>query len=225
MQARALHRHETDLPRLRRLRNVEDRHARRPVARLRTLVRVVPAGLRLVVVALVRHLGLREHVPAVHEEKQVVMHLEMQAPGVRRVLDVVDGLRPGRIAHVDDGKAARADMADIGVALAHHDLLAIAAAVLIGVADDAHVLGRIARLWSAGSGHCYFLSSAGLGVGCMTAVRPSRLASLAPQDEEEGSPAISSIPHPEVLGQRPSLEGRDTSLQLTPCIRRCRGRR
>ena len=80
-----------------------------------------------------------------HEQQEIVVHLEMQAPGVRRVLDIVDRLRLGRVAHVDDGKALRADMADIGVAVAHHDLLAVGAARLIGVADQAHVV-RVGRL-------------------------------------------------------------------------------
>ncbi len=35
-------------------------------------------------------------------------------------------------------------MADIGVAALHHDLLTVAATVLIGMADQAHVVG-IAR--------------------------------------------------------------------------------
>ena len=43
-------------------------------------------------------------------------------------------------------------MADIGVAIAHHDLLTIAAAVLIGMADQAHVV-RMARRWNVGRRH------------------------------------------------------------------------
>jgi hypothetical protein len=88
----------------------------------------------------------------VHQEQQVIVHLQVQAPGVRRVLDVIHGLRLGRIAHVDDAEAARADMADIGVAALHHDLLTVAAAVLIGMADQAHVAG-MARRWNVGRGH------------------------------------------------------------------------
>jgi hypothetical protein len=71
----------------------------------------------------------------VDQKQQVVVRLQVQAPGVRRVLDVVHRLRLGRVAHVDDAEAARADMPDIGVAGLHHDLLTVAAAVLIGMAD------------------------------------------------------------------------------------------
>ena len=94
VQPGALDRHEADLTGLGRLGDVEDRHAGRPVARLRRRVVVVAPGLGLVVVALVRHLRLREHVPAVHQKQQVVVHLQVQAPGVRRVLDVIHRLRP-----------------------------------------------------------------------------------------------------------------------------------
>ena len=167
MKPRALDRHEADLARRRGLGNVEHRHSRRPVARCAGHMRAMRAGLRLVVVALVRHLGLREHVAAMDEQQEIVMDLQMQAPCVGRVLDIGDGLRVARIAHVDHRKALRADMADIGVAVPHHDLLAVGAAGLIGMPDQAHV-PRIARL--------------------------------------------------EVFGAR-------SSPRLSPCIRRCRGRR
>ncbi len=86
------------------------------------------------------------------QQEEIVMRLKMQAPGVGRILDIVDRLRSPGIANVDDGKPLRADMADIGEAVAHHDLLAIGAARLIGMTDQAHV-ASIARLENAGLGH------------------------------------------------------------------------
>ncbi len=141
VQAGAVDRHEADLPRLSGARNIEYGHSGRPVARLRLHVATVRARLRLVVIPLVGHFGLRKHVVAVHEQQQIVVNLEVKAPGVRRILDVVDRLRTSGIAHVDDREALRADMADIGIAVSHHDLLAVGAARLIGVTDQAHVVG------------------------------------------------------------------------------------
>ena len=43
-------------------------------------------------------------------------------------------------------------MADIGVAVPHHDLLAVGAAGLIGMPDQAHVPG-VARFELFGGGH------------------------------------------------------------------------
>ena len=93
----------------------------------------------LVVVALVRHLGLREHVVRVDEKQQVIVNLQVQAPRVGRVLDVVHRARPGRIAHVDDAEAARTDMADIGVAAMDDDLLPVRAPGLVAMPDEPHV--------------------------------------------------------------------------------------
>ena len=92
MKARALDRHEADLARRRGLGNVEHRHSRRPVARAVGDMRAMRAGLRLIVVALVRHLRLREHVAAMDEQQQIVVDLQMQAPGVGRILHIGDGL-------------------------------------------------------------------------------------------------------------------------------------
>ena len=110
------------------------------------------AGLGLIVVALVGHLGLREHVAAMDEQQQIVVDLQVQAPRIGRVLDIGDGLGLGGIAHVDHRKALRADVADIGVAVPHHDLLAVGAAGLIGMPDQAHVPG-VARFELFGRGH------------------------------------------------------------------------
>ncbi len=86
VQAGAVDRHEADLLRLVGLRDVVDRHARRPVAALRTPSGVM-VDLALVVVLLVGELGLREHVLVVDDEQQVVMRLQVQRPGVRRRRD------------------------------------------------------------------------------------------------------------------------------------------
>jgi len=152
MQPNAVDRHEADLTRLCWFGDVEHGHAGGPVSRARRFLVAVRAGLRFVVVPLVRHFGLREHIPAVNEKQEVVVHLQMEAPGVGRILDVVDRLRPGRVANVDDGKTFRTDMTDIGVTVTHHDLLAVGAAGLIGVADQTHV-ARVARLQQVSVGH------------------------------------------------------------------------
>ena len=65
---------------------------------------------------------------------------------------MLDVFGMSRVADVDDGKSLGEDMADIGVAAVHHDLHAVAAPVLIAVADEAHVLGRVVG-FGQGVGH------------------------------------------------------------------------
>ena len=67
------------------------------------------------------------------------MRLAVQGPGVGRRGDIFHHLRVARVAHVDDAEALGEDVADIGVAVVHHDLHAVAAAALVAVADEAHV--------------------------------------------------------------------------------------
>ena len=81
------------------------------------------------------------------------MRLQVQRPGVRRRGDVFHDLRVARVAHVDDGEALREDVPDIGVAAMHHDLHAVAAAALIAVADEAHVVGGVVGLGKVVAGH------------------------------------------------------------------------
>ena len=154
MQARALDRHEADLPRFVRFGNVIDRHPRRPIARRGLRLGVVIDGA-LVIALLVGEFGLREHVLVVHHEQQVAMGLQMQRPGIRRRRDKAHGLGRRGIADIDDGEALGEDVADIGVAAMHHDLDAVAAAVLVAVADEPHVAGGVVGFDARGAGHCF----------------------------------------------------------------------
>src|SRR6516165_8128062 len=52
-----------------------------------------------------------------------------------------DGLRVLQIAHVEDGDAVRIAVTDIGIAAMHHDLDAVAASALVGVANELDVAG------------------------------------------------------------------------------------
>ena len=124
MQTRSLDRHETDLFGIFGLREVIDRHARRPVARggLRLGVMVDRA---LIVGLLVGQLGLSEHVLVMDDEQNVVVSLQVERPGVGRRGDVLHIFGMGGVANVDDGEALGEDMADIGVAAMHHDLHAV----------------------------------------------------------------------------------------------------
>src|SRR5271169_3405219 len=84
----------------------------------------------------------RPHARPVDGEQQVVMGLEMDGAGVGRAGQERDGLRVLQIAHVEDGDAVRIAVADIGVAAMHHDLDAVAASALVGVADELDVARR-----------------------------------------------------------------------------------
>jgi hypothetical protein len=84
----------------------------------------------------------RPHARPVNGEQQIVMGLEMDRAGVGRARHEGNGSRVLRVAHIDDADAIRIAMADIGVAAMHHDLDAVAAATLVGVADELDVAGR-----------------------------------------------------------------------------------
>ena len=62
------------------------------------------------------------------------MGLQMDRAGVGRAGHEGDGSRVLWIAHVDDGDAVRIAVPDIGIATMHHDLDAVAAPALVGVA-------------------------------------------------------------------------------------------
>jgi hypothetical protein len=70
------------------------------------------------------------------------MGLEMDGAGVGRAGHEGNGPSVLRVAHVDDADAVRIAVADIGVAAMHHDLDAIAAPALVGVADELDISGR-----------------------------------------------------------------------------------
>ena len=142
VQARSFDRHEADPLWLVGLGDIVDGEPRRPVAFRRLGLRML-VDRALVVGLLVGEVGLREHVLVVDDEQQVLVRLQMQAPGVMRGGDVLHRFRVLRIAHVDHRKALREDVPDIGVAAMHHDLHAVRAAALVAIADQAHVLGIV----------------------------------------------------------------------------------
>jgi hypothetical protein len=69
------------------------------------------------------------------------MGLEMDGAGVGRAGQKGDGPRVLWIAHVQDPDDVRIAVADIGIAAVHHDLDAVAAPALVGVADKLDVAG------------------------------------------------------------------------------------
>ena len=71
------------------------------------------------------------------------MGLEMDVPGAGRRSHIVDRLGGARVAHVDDAEALGEHMAHIGEAALDHDLHAVGAPTLIGVAEQAHVAGVV----------------------------------------------------------------------------------
>jgi len=147
MNPPAVDRHEADTLRFGRLRNVVDDDTRRPVARggaacVSGTDRV--AELAFVVGSLVGKFGGGKHVLGVDDQKQIVMGLQMDIPGIRRRGDVVHRARIFGVAHVNDRKPLREHVADIGVAAMHHDLHAVGAAALIAVTDQPHV-ARVIR--------------------------------------------------------------------------------
>src|SRR6516162_5676482 len=70
------------------------------------------------------------------------MSLEMDGAGVGRAGQERDRPRVLQIAHVEDGDAVRIAVADIGIAAMHHDLDAVAAPALVGVADELYIARR-----------------------------------------------------------------------------------
>ena len=94
MDAAALDRHETDLARRLRLRDVIDREAGAPVALSLGLRRADGLAEGAAVIgALVGEFGCREHVLGVDDQQQIVMRLQMDVPGICRCRDVVHRAR------------------------------------------------------------------------------------------------------------------------------------
>ena len=84
----------------------------------------------------------REQVDGVDDQQQPVGELQVQVPGAGRGRQVAD--RPGSgVADVQDGHAVAEHVADIGVAVADHDLDAVATAALVGVAEQGDVAGEV----------------------------------------------------------------------------------
>ena len=135
MQPHPLGRHKSDLARRLGTRDVEDADAGRVLPALEQIgrrSRVVGLGIDL-------H---RPHARPVDGEQQIVMGLEMDGAGVGWAGQERDRLRVLQIAHVEDGDAVRIAVANIGIAAMHHDLDAVAASALVGVADELDVARR-----------------------------------------------------------------------------------
>ena len=139
MHADAVDRHEADLARIGPVGDVEDADAGAVSARLLGLFRH-RAG---VVDGFVRQVRVGVEVHAIDDEQQVLVRLQMNAPGAGRALHIVDGLGIARVADVEDRKTVRELVADVGVAVLNHDLDAVASATLIGISDQSHVLGVV----------------------------------------------------------------------------------
>jgi hypothetical protein len=88
-----------------------------------------------IVSALVGKFRSRKHILGINDEQEIVVRLQVDVPGARRGGNVIYRLQVPRIAHVDDAKALREHVPDIGVALSDHDLHAVRAAALIGIAE------------------------------------------------------------------------------------------
>jgi hypothetical protein len=76
----------------------------------------------------------------IDRQQQVVVGLQMKRTRIGRRRDEVDGLRLPGVADIGDGEAVAEHMADKGMALVHHDLHAVAATSLIGMADEFDVV-------------------------------------------------------------------------------------
>ena len=89
--------------------------------------------------------GIALHHPDVRgidRQQQVAVGLQMEGARIGRRRDEIDRARPARVAHVGDRKAVAEHVADKGMAPVHHDLHAVAAAALVGVADELDIARR-----------------------------------------------------------------------------------
>ena len=144
VRAHAVGRHEADLARLLRLRDVVDPDAGGeldPGA-------LQPVGGRAAEIVL---LGLellhRPDARRVHRQQQIVVGLQVKRARARRAGDEVDDLRVLRVAHIEGGDAVAVAVADVGVAAMHHDLHAVAVAAHVRVADELDAAGRRRASW------------------------------------------------------------------------------
>ena len=71
------------------------------------------------------------------------MGLQMKRARIRRRGDELDRARVLRVAHVDDREPVAEHVPDIGVALVHHDLHAVAVAVEVVGGDEIDIAGGI----------------------------------------------------------------------------------
>lgn len=67
------------------------------------------------------------------------MRLQVHVPGAGRRGHVARRFRVLRVAHVDNRKALRHHMADIGETAMHHQLYAVRTTALIAMANQPHI--------------------------------------------------------------------------------------
>ena len=169
VDATALDRHETDLARCLRLRDVVDRQAGAPVARSLGLGRADGLAEGAAVIgALVGKFRCREHVLGVNDQQQIVVNLQMDVPGICRCRDVVHRAWTFRIANVDDRKALGKHVTHESESAVHHHLHAVGPATLIGVPDNAHV-ARVIRFRKL----CHLYASRKCGTAIQSSIAPS----------------------------------------------------
>ena len=82
------------------------------------------------------------HARTVDRQQEVVVSLEVDGAGVGRAGDELDRPRVDGIADVEDRDAVAEGVSDVSVAAVDHDLDAVAAATLVGMADEPDVGGR-----------------------------------------------------------------------------------
>ncbi|MNV49769.1 hypothetical protein D3C71_1417340 [compost metagenome] len=87
--------------------------------------------------------GVGKQIAGIDHQQQIVMRLEMHIPGTRRRRHIARRFWIFRVAHVDDGKALRHHMADIGKTTMHHQLHAVRATALIAVTNQPHIAGVV----------------------------------------------------------------------------------
>jgi len=92
-----------------------------------------------------REIGLLAHLHSPHarpvdRQHEAVVGLQMMGARIRRAGQEIDRFWLLRIAHVDNGNAVGKTVADIGKAALDHDLHAIAAAALVGMAEKLDVM-------------------------------------------------------------------------------------
>jgi hypothetical protein len=135
-----------DLARIVRCRDVEHRHACGPgTAGLPARDRFAH-GLGVIGLLVGEGLDIGKQIERIDHQQQVVMCLQVDVPGVGRRRNIGDGAGAFRIAHVDDRKALRPGVSDIGMAAMHHQLQSVATAANIGMPDQLHVAREI-RAW------------------------------------------------------------------------------
>ncbi|VTP65057.1 Uncharacterised protein [Leclercia adecarboxylata] len=137
MNADPVQRQKADLPWLIRGGDIKDAQPGAPASVLYVADRL--PHLAGVVDLFIRKAGIGKQVPGVDHQQQVVMGLKMYVPGAGRRGHIACGPRVFRVAHINNRKALRHHMADIGKAAMHHQLHAVRASALVAVADQPHI--------------------------------------------------------------------------------------